>query len=243
MNANTSGKNRRSSMHIVESAHEKPGAMSPDSTAGEQIAKRMLEAVKLAYDTPTNSPRASTVSNGAVMQAAAIATAVPMNTKSVQRQSVSRSSMSSAASAPDETFKLCRIYDADAIRVPGVMYKTVGLSASMSSQDLIKEALGKFGSFVEPKLLELHFAADPERMPVQKKKKKAEPSKVVMDDECPMLVVEWYTDIPRRFEIHLKSADSEKLKKKWTSYWHSPGSFSRSKSVKPSKSVKSKKKH
>jgi len=226
MNVATNGANRRSSMQIVESAK----VMTQEERTGEELAKRMLEAVSLAY-APTDSSTTNNLTNSVVQQLTDNIDPIANS----RRQSISTEM---------EQVKLCRIFDSDAIKVPGVMYKTVGIKPSMSSQAVITEALGKFGSFVDPKSLELRFAPDPDRMGVKKskKKKQQEPSKVVADDECPLLVVEWYTDIPRRFEIHSKSNDGEKLIKKWTNYWHSPAKTSRGKSVRTKKSTMSVKK-
>ena len=46
---------------------------------------------------------------------------------------------------------------------------------------------------------------------------------LVKHDERPSLVVEWYTDLPRRFEIHKASGNDDKMDRKWNEYWHVRG--------------------
>eukprot|EP00037_Helgoeca_nana_P034177 m.420820 g.420820 ORF g.420820 m.420820 type:complete len:278 (-) comp32942_c0_seq1:106-939(-) len=113
-----------------------------------------------------------------------------------------------------------RVWDADAINAPGVQYKAVAVTSEMTAGDLITECISKCGSKVDPIDCELHFAVDyDDSVP---KKKRTEPAKVLEADECPYLVAEWYTDLPRRFEIHPINTNPEKSQRKFYKYWNSP---------------------
>eukprot|EP00041_Stephanoeca_diplocostata_P009178 m.139660 g.139660 ORF g.139660 m.139660 type:complete len:202 (+) comp17635_c0_seq1:176-781(+) len=113
-----------------------------------------------------------------------------------------------------------RIFDVNAIKAPGVLYKSVIVHPDMDSLSLIREALDKFGSSADAREFSLHYAVDyPDDIP---KKHRKDPPKVLDHEECPLLVAEWYTDLPRRFEIHRRASDEAKLQKKWSKYWHSP---------------------
>eukprot|EP00038_Savillea_parva_P008694 m.178601 g.178601 ORF g.178601 m.178601 type:complete len:252 (+) comp14578_c0_seq1:110-865(+) len=113
-----------------------------------------------------------------------------------------------------------RIWDIGAINAPGVLYKAVAVTPSMTARDLIQECISKCGTGGNPAHCELRFAVDyDDTVP---KKKRTEPAKVLDADECPYLVAEWYTDLPRRFEIHPVNAHPEKNKSKFYKYWNSP---------------------
>jgi len=117
--------------------------------------------------------------------------------------------------------KMYRVFDCNAINAPGAMYKAVTCTVDTTSQQLIQITLDRFGSSEDPGLFELRYAVEPDPAT---KKKAAEPPRVLKDADCPVMVAEWFTDRPRRFELYRKSDEKgmEKRAKKWTQYWSSP---------------------
>lgn len=122
---------------------------------------------------------------------------------------------------PDE--KMYRVFDCNAINAPGAMYKAVSCTPDTTSEEMIQNTLDRFGSVEEPSLFELRYAVEPDTSSASKKKV-AEPPRVLHQHDCPVMVAEWFTDRPRRFELYRKSDEKglEKRSKKWTEYWSSP---------------------
>lgn len=210
---------------------------------GRAIAAQMLNALKLAYDDndKVNPEGAAAVvqtyvsSQKGASPANAVATP-PMSPMPVVNPS------RSAHKPPPGSVRSCRIYDMNAINAPGVIYKAIAVYPHMSARDLIVETLEKVGSSANPDRFELRFAPDLDTIHAEggkKKKKNIEPSKLLQPNDCPTLVVEWYTDIPRRFEVHPRTSDPEKMEKRWAEYWHAPSSFNKKSSRRSSDVQKS----
>eukprot|EP00039_Didymoeca_costata_P007974 m.106164 g.106164 ORF g.106164 m.106164 type:complete len:279 (+) comp13897_c0_seq6:22-858(+) len=124
-----------------------------------------------------------------------------------------------------------KVFDMNTINAPGVMYKSVVITTDTSCTEMIEQVLERFGCTEPAEKFELHYAVE---APPGTKKKKIEPARVLHPDDCPALVADWFTDKPRRFEVHRKEGrqETEKRNRKWSEYWSSPTAVRRSLTVK-----------
>ena len=114
--------------------------------------------------------------------------------------------------------KMYRVFDCNAINAPGAMYKAVTCTVDTTAHELIQATLDRFGSSEDPSLFELRYAVEPDP---SRKKKTAEPPRVLKDADCPVMVAEWFTDMlvtgPERKEEETDSKNPPPSVHLWSS--------------------------
>lgn len=119
----------------------------------------------------------------------------------------------------DEGGLSLRVYGGEAIVAPGVLYKSVLVTPSMTALEVIKRTLERYGESGDPAQYDLCYA----RVSEHKKKnffgmRRSSRSKsedhILRPDEAPVLVTETYTDESRRFELRLHKASKKSKKEK-----------------------------
>lgn len=110
-----------------------------------------------------------------------------------------------------------RVYDAGAIDGPGAQYKGVEVSRDMDARAMVRTALERFGADEGQSAgFELRYAVVP-GTPVKRDRRTGKkiglpPPKVLRPDDSPAAVVEWFTGLPRRFELHRKNTMEVKVR-------------------------------
>eukprot|EP00056_Hartaetosiga_gracilis_P008253 m.117795 g.117795 ORF g.117795 m.117795 type:complete len:328 (-) comp12881_c0_seq4:2002-2985(-) len=112
----------------------------------------------------------------------------------------------------NENVVMLRVFAEHAIYSPGVSYKSVPASQETTASEVIQMVLDKFGEMEPASRFELRYVRISSK--TGKVKRRSSLMKIVKgssefsisleDDICPVLFAEWYSDEPRRFELHRK---------------------------------------
>lgn len=116
---------------------------------------------------------------------------------------------------PADAAVLVQVYALQALVSPCSLYKSVAATPQMSSQEVIRKVLERYGDTTDPRDFELKYAiaADADKKKSPHKMTGGRKAHVLADDESPVLVAEWFTETNRRFELHRKET---KKPKKWS---------------------------
>eukprot|EP00055_Hartaetosiga_balthica_P014153 m.76173 g.76173 ORF g.76173 m.76173 type:complete len:279 (-) comp8508_c0_seq1:47-883(-) len=108
---------------------------------------------------------------------------------------------------------MLRIFAEHAIYSPGVEYKTVPATNSTTALEVIQMVLNKFGEMEPASKFELKYVRINSKTGRVKRRNSllklvkgdSDFSIHLEEDICPVLFAEWYSEEPRRFELHRKA--------------------------------------
>lgn len=108
--------------------------------------------------------------------------------------------------------KSLKVYAGKALVSPGSLYKAVLCEPEATAHAIIIKTLERYGETADPLLFELIYAVD--KLDGKKSAKGHKPH-VLQPDECPGLVMDWFTEEHRRFELRRRDTTTEKKGLRW----------------------------